>query len=49
MLYWILGTCVDPQFINFMELVILLHSLYWSFHTKDETKRGTAFAFLLGL
>ena len=30
-----------------MKLVIPLHSLYWSIHTKDESKRGTAFAFIL--
>ena len=27
----------------------MLHSLYWSIHTKDESKRGTAFAFILGV
>ena len=32
-----------------MKLVILLHSLYWSIHTKDESKRGTAFAFIFGV
>ena len=32
--------------MNSMKLVIPLHSLYWSIHTKDESKRGTAFAFI---
>ena len=32
-----------------MKLVIPLHSLYWSIHTKDESKRGTAFAFIFGV
>ena len=27
--------------MNFMKLVIPLHSLYWSIHTKDESKRAT--------
>ena len=27
-------------------LVIPLHSLYWSIHTKDESERGTAFTFI---
>ena len=35
--------------MNSMKLVILLHSLYWSIHTKDESKRGTAFAFIFGV
>ena len=35
--------------INSMKLVIPLHSLYWSIHTKDESKRGTAFAFIFGV
>ena len=35
--------------VNSMKLVILLHSLYWSSHTKDESKRGTAFAFIFGV
>ena len=34
--------------MNSMNLVIPLHSLYWSIHTKDESKRGTAFAFIFG-
>ena len=33
--------------MNSMKLVITLHSLYWSIHTKDESKRGSAFAFIL--
>ena len=32
-----------------MKLVIPLHSLYWSIHTKDESKRGSAFAFIFGV
>ena len=32
-----------------MKPVILLHSLYWSIHTKDESKRGTAFAIIFGM
>ena len=32
-----------------MKLVIPLHSLYWSIHTKDESKRGIAFAFIFGV
>ena len=32
-----------------VKLVIPLHSLYWSIHTKDESKRGTAFAFIFGV
>ena len=35
--------------INSMKLVIPLLSLYWSIHTKDESKRGTAFAFIFGV
>ena len=35
--------------INSMKLVIPLHWLYWSIHTKDESKRGTAFAFIFGV
>ena len=35
--------------MNSMKVVIPLHSLYWSIHTKDESKRGTAFAFIFGV
>ena len=35
--------------MNSMKLVIPLHLLYWSIHTKDESKRGTAFAFIFGV
>ena len=35
--------------MNSMKLVIPLHWLYWSIHTKDESKRGTAFAFIFGV
>ena len=38
-----------PEIMNSMKLVILLHSLYWSIHTKDESKRGTAVAFIFGV
>ena len=31
----------NSLFTNSMKLVIPLHSLYWSIHTKDESKRGT--------
>ena len=27
----------------------LLYSLYWSIHTKDESKRDSAFAFIFGV
>ena len=37
------------KIMNSMELVILLHSLYWSIHTKDESKCGTVFAFIFGV
>ena len=36
-------------YMNSMKLVIPLHSLYWSIHTKDESKRGTAFTFIFGV
>ena len=32
--------------MNSMNFVIPLHSWYWSIHTKDESKHGTAFAFI---
>ena len=32
-----------------MKLVIPSCSLYWSIHTKDESKRGTTFAFIFGV
>ena len=35
--------------MNSMKLVIPLHSLSWPIHTKDESKRGTAFAFIFGV
>ena len=35
--------------INSMKLVIMLYSMYWLIHTKDESKRGTAFAFIFGV
>ena len=36
-------------FMKSMKFVTLLHSLHWSIHTKDESKRGTAFAFIFGV
>ena len=36
-------------FMNSMKLAIPLRSSYWSIHTKDESKRGTAFAFIFGV
>ena len=44
-----LSTGVHLILMNSMKLVIPLHSLYWSTHTKDESKRGTAFAFIVGV
>ena len=35
--------------MNSMKLVIPLQLLDWSIHTKDESKRGTAFAFIFGV
>ena len=35
--------------MNSMKLVIQLYSLYWSIHTKDESKRRIAFAFIFGV
>ena len=35
--------------LNSMKLVIPLHSLYWSIHTEDESKRGIEFAFIFGV
>ena len=32
-----------------MKLVIPLYWKYWSIYTKDESKRGTAFAFIFGV
>ena len=34
---------------NMISAVNQLHSLYWSIHTKDESKRGIAFAFIFGV
>ena len=36
----------DALHMNSMKLVIRLHWVYWSIHTKDESKRETAFAFI---
>ena len=38
--------CYQLNKITSMKLVILLHSLYWSIHSKDESKRGTIFALI---
>ena len=35
--------------MNSMKLVIPLHSLYWSIHTKDESKRRIVFAHIFGV
>ena len=35
--------------MNSMKLVIPVHSLYWSIHTKDESECGTSFAFIFGV
>ena len=32
---------LETELMNSMKLVIPLHSLYWSIHTKDESKRGS--------
>ena len=43
-------SCVAMEIsMNSMKLVTSLHSLYRSIHTKDESKRGTAFAFIFGV
>ena len=34
---------------NSMKVVILLHSFYWSIHTKDESKCRTAFDLIFGV
>ena len=46
---FLIYVAVEKQPMNSMKLVIPLHSLYWSIHTKDESKRGTAFAFIFGV
>ena len=38
--------CILP---NLIRAVKRLHSLYWSIHTKDESKRETAFASIFGV
>ena len=45
---WRIAISADG-YVNSMKLVILFHSMYWSIHTKDESKRGTAFAFIFGV
>ena len=35
--------------MNSMKVVIPLNSFYWSIHTKDGSKCGTAFAFIFGV
>ena len=44
-----IGIFPSQQYMNAMKLVIPFHLLYWSIHTKDESKRGTAFAFIFGV
>ena len=34
---------------NFHSVTFDRSSLYWSIHTKDESKRGIAFAFIFGV
>ena len=43
------GSMRGMNIMNSMKLVIPLYLLYWSIHTKDESKRGTAFAFIFGV
>ena len=43
----VMGPC--SLLMNSMKLVIPLHLLYWSIHTKDESKHGTVFAFISGV
>ena len=45
----VISCLVAATIMDSMKLVILLHWLYWSIHTKDESKRGTAFAFIFGV
>ena len=35
--------------MNSMKLVIPLHLMYMSIHTKDESKRDSAFAYIFGV
>ena len=53
-LYFVWGTnlaflSIIRLLMNSMKLVIPFHSLYWSIHTKDESKHGTKFAFIFGM
>ena len=43
------GTFINDPCKGNLLASIELHSLYWSIHTKDESKRGTAFAFIFGV
>ena len=45
----IFPSLATARHMNSMKFVIPLHSLYWSIHTNDESKRGTAFAFIFGV
>ena len=47
--FMIVSEINNSYLTNSMKLVILLHSLYWSIHTKGESKRGTAFASIFGV
>ena len=42
-------TVTEAYNMNSMKLVIPLRSMYWSIHTKDESRCGTAFAFIFGV
>ena len=47
--YYFMYYSASYVIMNSMKLVIPLHLLHWSIHTKDESKRGTAFAFIFGV
>ena len=52
--YWTLNVrtqimLILSLFMNSVKLVSLLHSLYWSIHTKNKSKCGSAFAFIFGV
>ena len=43
------GAFFASHIMNSMKLVIPLHSLHWSIHTKDESKCRNTFAFIFGV
>ena len=47
--FYFMWMSVSAKIMNSTKLVIPLHSLYWSIHTKDESKRRIAFAFIFGV